>query len=125
MPYQTIREPKGIYQKFWGDVVSPELYEAINVIQDDRDFNTLRYVIKDYLDVELFDVGVKTLLEGLALHTIGKRTNPDIVVAIVATNPEVIDASNAAQAYHFDTYPREVFSTLAEARTWIDRAQSD
>ncbi len=125
MPYQTIREPKGIYQKFWGDVVSPELYEAINVIQDDRDFNTLRYVIKDYLDVELFDVGVKTLLEGLALHTISKRTNPDIVVAIVATNPEVIDASNAAQAYHFDTYPREVFSTLAEARAWIDRTKSD
>ena len=125
MPYQTIREPKGIYQKFWGDVVSPELYEAINVIQDDRDFNTLQYVIKDYLDVELFDVGVKTLLEGLALHTIGKRTNPDIVVAIVATNPEVIDASNAAQAYHFDTYPREVFSTLTEARAWIDRTKSD
>ena len=122
MSYQTIREPQGIYQKFWGDVVSPELYESVKVIQDDPDFDSLRYIIKDYLEVGLFDVGVKTVLEGVALSVIGKQINPDIVVAIVTTNPEIIDANNSAQSYHFDAYPRKVFPTLADARAWADGA---
>ena len=122
MPYQTTRESQGIYQKFWGDVVSPELFESMNVIQDDPDFDSLRFVIKDYLDVALFDVGVKTLLEGLVLNMRGKRTNPHIVVAIVTTNQEIIDASNAALSYRFDAYPRKLFPTLDEARHWIASA---
>ena len=122
MPYQTTRETQGIYQKFWGDVVSPELFESMNVIQDDPDFDSLRFVIKDYLDVALFDVGVKTLLEGLVLNMRGKRTNPHIVVAIVTTNQEIIDASNAALSYRFDAYPRKLFPTLDEARHWIASA---
>ena len=94
----------------------------MNVIQDDPDFDSLRFVIKDYLDVALFDVGVKTLLEGLVLNMRGKRTNPHIVVAIVTTNQEIIDASNAALSYRFDAYPRKLFPTLDEARHWIASA---
>ena len=87
MPYQTTREPTGVYQRFRGVVTSPELFDSLTDTHDDPRFDALRYVIKDYLDVTVFDVGVKTLLEGLALNTVSKRTNPHVVVAIVTTNP--------------------------------------
>lgn len=119
MPYLTLRESHGIYQKFWGRVASPELFESLNAILDAPSFDSVHYVIKDYLDVELFDVGVKTLLEDMVLAMRSKRINRHIVVAIVTTNPEIIDTGNAALSYRLDTYPREVFSRLDEARTWI------
>ena len=119
MPYQTTREARGIYQKFWGDIVSPELFDSLKAIQETPDFASLRYVIKDYLDVNLFDVGVKTLLEGLALNVHWKHVNPDVVVAIVATHPEIIDTCRSALTYQFDAYPRKVFPTRADAEAWI------
>lgn len=119
MPYQTTWETNGIYQKFWGQVESPELYDSLRVIFDTPHFDKLQYVLKDYLDIETFDVGVKTIVEGLLLNLKGKRTNPNIVVAVVTTNPDIVEASNVALAYRFDAYPRKLFPTLAEARAWI------
>ena len=56
MPYQTTREARGIYQKFWGDIVSPELFDSLKAIQETPDFASLRYVIKDYLDVNILAI---------------------------------------------------------------------
>lgn len=119
MPYQTTWETNGIYQKFWGQVESPELYDSLRAIFDTPHFDKLQYVLKDYLDIETFDVGVKTIVEGLLLNMKGKRTNPNIIVAVVTTSPDIVEASNAALAYRFDAYPRKLFSTIAEAREWI------
>jgi hypothetical protein len=57
MSYKTIFESTGVRQKFWGVVTSPELLYSLTDAHDDGRFNSLRYVIKDYLDVEFFDVG--------------------------------------------------------------------
>jgi len=119
MPYQTTWEASGVCQKFWGVVTSPELFDSLTDTHDDPRFDSLHYVIKDYLEVTVFDVGVKTLLEGLALNTVSKRTNPHVVVAIVTTNLQIIESSKAASSYNFDTYPRKIFPTVAEAREWI------
>lgn len=119
MPYQTNREARGIHQRFWGDIIPPELFDSLKDIPDDPDFPSLRFIIKDYLDVREFDIGVKTLLEGLALNVHWKHINPHIVVAVVTTNPEIIEVCRTALTYSFDAYPRKVFPTLAEARAWI------
>lgn len=119
MPYQTEREAHGIHQKFWGDLLPPELFDSLKAIPETPDFPSLRYIIKDYREVNTFDIGVKTLLEGLALNMHWKHINPHIVVAVVTTDPEVIDVCRTALTYPFDAYPRQVFSTLEDARAWI------
>ena len=120
MPYETTRESRGIYQKFWGEIASPELYESLKAIPSDPDFASVKYVIKDFLDVEVFDVKVKTIVEGLALNRVWKGTNPDIVVAVVTTNEDIIASCRSAQSYRVDAYPRKVFPTLTAAREWVD-----
>ena len=65
MPHETIWEPNGVCQKFRGVVSSPELFDALTEIRSDLRAGGLHYVVRDFLDVELFDVGVKTLLDHL------------------------------------------------------------
>ena len=119
MSYRTIRESNGILQEFWGVVCSPEVFDSIRAIHDEPQFDTLQYVIKDYLVVEEFDVGVKTLVEGFVLNTVWKRMNPNIVVAGITNNPTIIATRNEALSYRFDAYPGKVFATVADARNWI------
>ncbi len=121
MPHETTREEKGLYQKFHGVVSSPELFNSIVAIHKDPDFSSFDYVIKDFLDVEVFDVGLKTLIEGRALNLGVQRKNADLVVAIVATDPALIEASMVASSYRLDFYPREIFASVAAARAWIER----
>ena len=120
MPFETIVEPQGIFQKFWGEVSSPELFDSLSDLNKDRRFASIRYVIKDFTDLEMFDVGVKTLLEGRAFSMVAQHTNPDIVVAVVTTDPQIIQASEMASSYNLDAYPRKIFPTLSDARDWIE-----
>lgn len=119
MPHETIWEPNGVCQKFRGVVSSPELFDALTEIRTDLRAGGLRYVIRDFLDVELFDVGVKTLLEGRALSMAIHEHNPDIVVAGVTTKPEIIEVMRAASSYGLDAFPFRTFASIAEARAWI------
>jgi hypothetical protein len=119
MPHQTIRESTGLYQRFLGAVTSPELFNSVVEVHSDPAFASFEYVIKDYLGVEVFDVGLKTLIDGRALALGAQRKNPRLVVAVVATDPAIIEASMIATSYRLDAYPREIFPTLAAARDWI------
>jgi len=120
MSYETSWEPRGICQKFWGTVSSPELFDSLTDIHHDPRFDSIRYVIKDLLGVEVFDVGVKTLLDGRAFNLVAQQTNPNIVVAVVTTSPRIVQASEIASSYHLDAYPRKTFPTVADAREWIE-----
>ena len=120
MPYETTWETNGIYQKFWGVVSSPELFDSLTDLHRDHRFNSIRYVIKDYLGIEFFDVGLKTLLDGRAFNMVAQKENPNIVVAIVTTDPEIVASTALASSYRLDAYPRKIFSTVAEAREMIE-----
>ena len=121
MPHETIRETTGLYQKFHGVVTSPELFNSVVAIHNDPGFAALEYVIKDYLEVEVFDVGLKTLIDGHALNLGVQRKNARLIVAVVTTDPNIIEPSLIATSYRLDSYPREIFATVAEARQWIAR----
>ncbi len=119
MPHETIWEARGICQKFRGVVSSPELFDALTEILNDLRAGEIHYVIRDFLDVELFDVGVKTLLEGRAMSMAIQDRNPDIVVAAVTTRGEIIEAMRAASSYGLDAFPFRVVGSVDEARAWI------
>jgi len=109
MSYETIWEPQGIYQKYWGYLSSPEIFDSFSEIHGDPRFTSIRYVVKDYVGVEVFDVGVKTLLDDRAFNRVAQHANPNIVVAVVTTNPQIIQASEIASSYRLDAYPRKIF----------------
>ena len=119
MPYETTWETSGVIQKFRGVVSSPELFDALKDIYHDPRLYSLRYILRDFLEVEIFDVGVKILLEGRASSMMIQDRAPDIVVAVVATSPEIIESMKTASSYGLDVYPFRIFPNVAEARDWI------
>lgn len=119
MPYETTWETNGVIQKFRGGVSSPELFDALKDLYNDRRLLSLRYIIRDFLDVEVFDAGLKILLEGRISSRMVHDRAPDVVAAVVTTNPEIIESMKAASAYGLDAFPFRIFPTVAEAREWI------
>lgn len=119
MPYETTWETGGVIQKFRGLVSSPELFDALKDLYNDPRLYSLRYILRDFLDVEVFDVGVKVLLEGRAASMTIQDRAPDIVVAIVTTNPQIIESMRVASSYGLDAYPSKICASVAEARDWI------
>ena len=119
MPYETTWETSGVIQKFRGVVSSPEWFDALKEIYSGPRLDSFRYVLRDFLDVEVFDVGIKMLLEGRAASTLIQERAPDIVVAVVTTRPEIIESMKVASSYGLDVYPSRIFPNVAEARAWI------
>lgn len=119
MPYETTWETGGVIQKFRGVVSSPELFDALKDLYNDPRLYSLRYILRDFLDVEVFDVGVKILLEGRAASMTIQDRAPDIVVAVVTISPQIIESMKTASSYGLDVYPFKIFPNVAEARDWI------
>ena len=119
MPYETTWESNGVIQTFRGVVSSPELFDALKDIYNDPRMHSLRFIIRDFLDVEVFDTGLKILLEGRISSRMVHDRAPDVVAAVVTTNPEIIEAMKAASAYGLDAFPFRILPTVAEARQWI------
>lgn len=119
MPHETTWEAHGVCQRFRGTLSSPELLAALAEIQDAPGIKSLRYVIRDFLAVDVFDLGVKALLEGRAWSVVMLDEIPDIVVAAITTSPELIALMKTASSYGLDAYPFAIFSNEEEARAWI------
>ena len=119
MPYETTWEPQGVSQKFRGVVSSPELLDALADIQNDSRVRTLRYLLRDFLDVDVFDVGLKVLLEGRVWSAAIRDRIPDIVIAVVTTSPEIIRSMQTASSYGLNAHPFAIFPNVDAARAWI------
>jgi hypothetical protein len=119
MPHKSFWERHGLHQKFFGVITSPAFKQSVFEIYGDSRFDSLRYVITDFLDVQRFDVDLETVVD---VHTanIGARvSNPDILVAIVTTDPKIVSFGQLASNQDMKSYPTEIFSTLDDARHWI------
>jgi hypothetical protein len=122
MPHKTYWEAHGLHQKFFGVVTSPAFRQSVFEIYGDPRFDGLRYVITDFLDVQRFDVDLDTVVD---VHTgnIGARvSNPNILVAIVTTDPKIIGFGQLASSQDMKSYSTEIFPTLEAARDWINES---
>ena len=119
MPHETTWEAHGVCQKFRGTLSSPELLAALAEIQESPRIKSMRYVIRDFLAVAVADLGLKALLEGRVWSSVMLDKTPDVVVAAITTNPELITLMKTASSYGLDAYPVAIFSNEEEARTWI------
>lgn len=119
MPHETTWEAHGVCQKFRGTLSSPELLAALAEIQESPRIKSMRYVIRDFLAVAVADLGLKALLEGRVWSSVMLDKTPDVVVAAITTNPELITLMKTASSYGLDAYPFAIFSNEEEARTRI------
>lgn len=121
MPYRLTWEPQGVCRTYFGDVSIAERRASFDAISADPRFDELRYVVTDYLAVQAYEVTPEATAEIAAMHIGPLFTNPHILIAAVATRPDVLAAINEFRSYRFTQAPYQVFGTMAEARAWITR----
>jgi hypothetical protein len=121
MPYSLHWEPRGVYRRYFGEVTIEERLESFNAVCADPRFDDLRYTITDYLDIARYEVNDLATQEIAAMHIAPLHTNPRVMIAAVAVNPEVVSAIEAFIALQFIAQPYRIFPTLPDARSWIEQ----
>ncbi len=119
MPYEIHLEPGGVHKRFWGHVTGEELIASSLDLHESPKFETMRYSINDYLDVETYridDMDVR-LVSGLTIDA--SHVNARILIAIVTRDPQVRALIEPFRRRIQPSYPVGVFTTLEDARRWV------
>ncbi len=125
MPYRLDWEPRGVYKKLWGFVTAAEYLQSMRDIHGDARFDGLRYAINDFLAVEGFDVGDRTIVDMAAASLGAKHSNSRIHVALVTHDERIRALAGLFASRDLRSFPTRVFATVGEARRWLESPDAD
>jgi hypothetical protein len=120
MAYETTWDSRGVVLSFSGQVSFDDIWSATNGYQGDFRFDSLYYVIADYLRVTACNATLTEMDYLWALDRAAGLSNPRIKQAIVATCPTVISLARHYITQEIRAFPTEVFTQLDDARRWVD-----
>jgi len=117
---QTRWEPRGVWRIFWGHITGQDAIESFARIADDERFDTIRYNLLDFTEVESWRTDDEKL-RPVGAHTVGPAlSNPNIRVLIVTGDDDLKEVARRYVAQGLNRYHDEVFSAVDEARRWIE-----
>lgn len=122
MSYAISWEANGAVKRFFGNVTGDDMIQAVVEIEAGGRFDDMRYVINDLLDATGFSCSSQDVDEIAAVDMAAARTNKDIRIAVVATQPGIIELARQYADSPMNVYPARIFATLADARSWLDAA---
>lgn len=125
MGYELIWEPRGVVKRFTGKVSDQDMLQSVVESEVDRRFDSLRFVINDFLAIQDITTSVQVVEEISAMDSGAAFSNPRIKVAVVTTSIDVISLATAYINSPLNQYPTRIFSTMAEARTWTASGRSE
>ena len=119
MPFENVWEDNGVYRKYHGRVNAEEILQAMNDVHGHKMFDSIRYVINDFLNVTECDIAASDVLSLAALDRAAALTNPNIKIAMVATETIIQMFANLyGDLIAKSPYTSEVFTDLEEAKIW-------
>jgi hypothetical protein len=121
MSFEIVWEPHGVYKRYWGGVTVSEFIDSSAMLRGDRRFDSIRYVINDYLAVEGHEVSEEAIAGIAAISMHGQATNANIRIALVTTDSQIKELAWQFSSRTLASYPTQLFSTVTEARDWISR----
>lgn len=119
MPFEIVWEPLGVYKRYWGVVTVSEFIDSSAKLHGDRRFDSIRYVINDYLGVESHEVSEVAIAGITAISVEGQATNANIRIALVTSDSRIKELAWQFSSRTLASYPTQLFSTVTEARGWI------
>ncbi len=119
MSYKLSWKVRGVIKHFSGHLTDKQLMQSVIDVEGDSRFDSLRYVINDFREVISVSVDNTVVEEIAAIDMSAAKTNPNIRIAIVATSPEIITASEQYAYSPFNAYPTRIFSSMEEANSWL------
>lgn len=112
-------QPSGLIKKHFGHVTSREVLVANRKAEEDFRFDSLRYVINDFSECTEVSISLADIEEISAIDCAAAVTNPQIRLAIVATHPDILAASNAYVNDLLSPFDTRIFSSMNTARSWL------
>lgn len=119
MAFEIVWETRGAYKRFYGHVSDEELMQCLTMIESDPRFDSLRYVINDFLGVDSFAISEDCVLMISAIDNAASTSNPNIRIAVVATDLQIHALARLYALSPLNAYPTEVFLNTGEARAWL------
>lgn len=120
MGYELIWEPRGVVKRFYGQVTDFEISSSVARIHGDERLDGLRYIICDFVDGTERLVTPAAIDEIAAIEDTVSISNPHLRIGLVAATPDFIALVNQYAYSTPKTCPTRAFSSLAEARLWLD-----
>lgn len=121
--YKLEWEHEGVYWKYYGEVSGEEVIVASTAIYGDPRFDSLRYKLVDFLDVENFKMAKDEVALIAYQHRAAEISNPNIKTAIVVGAGNGL-ANKFADFFSDSSWEVKVFHDLGEANIWLDRKPS-
>ena len=113
-------ETRGVYWKYSGIVSGQEIVESSTAIYGDPRFDTLKYKLVDFLDVETIKMDNDEVALIAHQHRAAEKSNPRIKNAIVIkSNTDLTDRFVAF--FSKSSWQVQVFQNLDEANIWLAR----
>ena len=119
MSYQIIWYPKGAIKRFSGRVSGSDIYHSVVDMHRDPEFDSIRYVINDFLAAESLSFAGFDIHEVAAIDQAASASNPNILIAVVASKREIIDLAREYVESPLCFYPTEIFPDMATAERWL------
>jgi len=119
MGYEIIWETRGVVKRFFGHVTDLDIEQSAEEVANHHQFEFLRYVINDYLDIAGCSATQFSSVNISAPD--GEASVPNSLrgVAVVTTSPEIIALAAPQLASHQNPYPTQHFQSRADARQWL------
>ncbi len=120
MPYSISWKPDGIIWTFHHILTNDDVIQANLDIYGDPRFDDLRYQIVDISDVRQFHVTNEVFDEAAAMDEAAALSNPNLVVAVVATSEEAVNVAETYEAaMNSSRWKVRTFCSMKEAEQWV------
>ena len=124
MSYELIWEDRGVLFQFQNVVTGDELVQSNLDVYADPKFESIEYELAMFSDSVEFEASSETVRRVANMHAEASKRNPNIIVAIVASQLVIRGLANL---YRLNseiaggTWETEFFETEQEAREWLAR----
>lgn len=118
MGYRLYWEKRGAVKHFSGVVTGDDISRSLNDVHGSDQFDSLRFVINDFRDVQEIDFADLDIDYIAALDKAAFVTNPLIKLAIVAADPRIREIAAQYANSPLNAYPTRLFDNMADAELW-------
>jgi hypothetical protein len=120
MAYQLIWKEQGATAYLKGSVNDVELREIVSEFYGHKQFDSIKYLLINFLEVEIFDVTENALVRIGSMDRAAALSNPNVRVAIVVNNAAILDRlSSYEKGIQGTPWPISYFGSVNEAQAWI------
>ena len=119
MAYELHWQVRGVVKRYFGTVTAKDIVESVIDVERSPRFDSIRYVINDFLGAEALDATGLDIEELAAIDRGAFATNPNIRIAVVTRRADVAGLATQYAESPVNVYPTRVFASLQDAQAWL------